>query len=145
MKKVITAVLAVVFTFSMTQVQAAQSVDEFIYDDAPASGYFHCAYKMQIAAEKCLVTLTKVKSSIDNRSKRIFGSSKNLELLTIKWPDGDVGRYLDIGGDDVYKLINLGDSNSYNYKTDDNDGVSLNFDNGLIIENAQLKEHIRLW
>lgn len=145
MKKGLLAGIGLALFFSVTQVQAAPSVDEFIYDDAPAAGYFNCAYKMQIASAKCLVTLTEVKSSIDDRAKRVFGANEDLELLTIKWPDGDVGRYLDIGGDEVYKLISLGDSKSYDYKTDDNDGASLNFDHGLIIQNAERKEHIRLW
>ena len=145
MRKLLAASIGLMFAFGATQVQAAQSVEDFIYDEAPASGYFNCAYKMQIASQKCLVTLLEVKSSIDDRAKKIFGSNENLELLTIKWPDGDVGRYLDIGGDEVYKLINLGDRKGYQYKTYDNDGYSLNFTKGLIIESDGAKEHIRLW
>lgn len=90
------------------------------------------------------VTLLEVKSSIDGRAKRVFGTRENLELLTIKWPDGGTGRYLGIGDDEVHKSINLGDSRSYNYRTDNNEGYSLNFDNGLIIEDQSNKEHIRL-
>ncbi|MBU5615839.1 MULTISPECIES: hypothetical protein [unclassified Psychrobacter] len=145
MKKLFATAMGLAVMFSVTQVRAAPSIEEFIQEEAPASSYYNCAYKMQIANKKCLVTLTNVKSSIDSRAKKIFGSRADLELLTIKWPDGDVGRYLDIGGDEVYKLINLGDSRSYHYKTDNNDGFSLNFYNGLVIQDQNNKEHIRLW
>lgn len=137
--------LGLALMFGATQAQAEEAIDDFMYTLAPVAGYFNCSYKTNEASEKCLVTLTNVKSSIDARARRVFGANEELELMTIRWPDGDASRYLDIGGPDVYKLINLADNSSYNYKTDDDDGISLNFDEGLIIEDIRRREHIRLW
>ncbi|WP_445346767.1 hypothetical protein [Acinetobacter bohemicus] len=52
----------------------------------------NCAYKGKVASKKCVVTRSMVKASIDSVTKQIYGT--NELLLTIKWPDGDVSRYL---------------------------------------------------
>ena len=144
MKKLMAVSVGLAFAFSAAQVQASPTIEEFMFSD-DASGYFNCAYKLKIASKKCLVKKSEISSENDSRSKRIFGSDEYLPLLTIKWPDGDSSRYVDIGGDDVYELINLADRKSYNYKTIKNGGQSLDFTKGLVIINDDFKEHIRLW
>ena len=144
MKKLMAVSVGLAFAFSAAQVQASPTIEEFMSAEN-GSGYFNCAYKLKIASKKCLVKKSEISSENDSRSKRIFGSDEYLPLLTIKWPDGDSSRYVDIGGDDVYELINLADGKSYNYKTIKNGGQSLDFTKGLVIINDDFKEHIRLW
>ena len=86
-----------------------------------------------------------IKYSKDYRARKIFGVDEYLPLFTIKWPDGDSSRYVDIGGDEVYELINLADRKSYNYKTIKNARQSIDFSKGLVIINEDGKEYIRLW
>ena len=144
MNKLLAAGIGLAFAVGTMHVQAASTIEAFMSSD-DTSGYFNCAYKLKIASKKCLVKKSEISSANDSRSKRIFGSDEYLPLLTIKWPDGDSSRYVDIGGDDVYELINLADGKSYNYKTIKNGGQSLDFTKGLVIINDDFKEHIRLW
>ena len=144
MKRLMAVSVGLAFAFSAAQVQAASTIEAFMSSD-DTLGYFNCAYKLKIASKKCLVTTSTINSSKDSRSKRIFGADEYLPLLTIKWPDGDSSRYVDIGGDEVYELINLADRKSYNYKTIRNARQSIDFTKGLVINNESGKEHIRLW
>ena len=144
MNKLLAAATGLAFAFSTAQVQAAPTIEEFMSSEN-GSGYFNCAYKLKIASKKCLVTTSTINSSKDYRARKIFGVDEYLPLLTIKWPDGDSSRYVDIGGDEVYELINLADRKSYNYKTIKNARQSIDFTKGLVIINDDYKEHIRLW
>ena len=144
MNKLLAAGIGLAFAVGTMHVQAASTIEEFMSADN-GSGYFNCAYKLKIASKKCLVTTSTINSSKDSRSKRIFGADEYLPLLTIKWPDGDSSRYVDIGGDEVYELINLADRKSYNYKTIKNARQNIDFSKGLVIINEDGKEHIRLW
>lgn len=144
MKKLMAVSVGLAFAFGVTQVQASPTIEEFMSAEN-GSGYFNCAYKLKIASKKCLVTTSNINSSKDSRARKIFGVDEYLPLLTIKWPDGDSSRYVDIGGDVVYELINLADRKSYNYKTIKNARQSIDFTKGLVIINDDDKEHIRLW
>ncbi|MDE4453879.1 hypothetical protein [Psychrobacter sp. DAB_AL62B] len=144
MNKLLAAATGLAFAFGTTQVQAAPTIEEFMSAEN-GSGYFNCAYKLKIASKKCLVTTSNINSSKDSRARKVFGVDEYLPLLTIKWPDGDSSRYVDIGGDEVYELINLADRKSYNYKTIKNARHSIDFTKGLVIINDDYKEHIRLW
>lgn len=144
MKKLMAVSVGLAFAFSAAQVQASPTIEEFMFSD-DASGYFNCAYKLKIASKKCLVKKSEISSAKDSRAKALFGSHESLPLLTIKWPDGDSSRYVDIGGDEVYELINLADRKSYNYKTIKNARQNIDFSKGLVIINEDGKEHIRLW
>ena len=144
MNKLLAAGIGLAFAVGTMHVQAASTIEEFMSAEN-GSGHFNCAYKLKIASKKCLVTTSTINSSKDSRSKRIFGVDEYLPLLTIKWPDGDSSRYVDIGGDEVYELINLADRKSYNYKTIKNARQSIDFTKGLVIINDDFKEHIRLW
>lgn len=144
MKKLMAVSVGLAFAFSAAQVQASPTIEEFMSAEN-GSGYFNCAYKIKIASKKCLVKKSEISSANDSRSKRIFGADEYLPLLTIKWPDGDSSRYVDIGGDEVYELINLADRKSYNYKTIKNARQNIDFSKGLVIINEDGKEHIRLW
>ena len=144
MNKLLAAGIGLAFAVGTMHVQAASTIEEFMSAEN-GSGYFNCAYKLKIASKKCLVKKSEISSAKDSRAKALFGSHEFLPLLTIKWPDGDSSRYVDIGGDDVYELINLADRKSYNYKTIKNGGQSLDFTKGLVIINDDFKEHIRLW
>lgn len=144
MKRLMAVSVGLAFAFSAAQVQASPTIEEFMSAEN-GSGSFNCAYKLKIASKKCLVTTSTINSSKDYRAKEIFGSHESLPLLTIKWPDGDSSRYVDIGGDEVYELINLADRKSYNYKTIKNARQNIDFSKGLVIINEDGKEHIRLW
>ena len=144
MNKLLAAGIGLAFTVGTMHVQAASTIEAFMSSD-DASGYFNCAYKLKIASKKCLVKKSEISSAKDSRAKALFGSHESLPLLTIKWPDGDSSRYLDIGGDEVYELINLADRKSYNYKTIKNARQNIDFSKGLVIINEDGKEHIRLW
>lgn len=144
MKKLMAVSVGLAFAFSAAQVQAASTIEAFMSSD-DTSGYFKCAYKLKIASKKCLVKKSEISSAKDSRAKALFGSHESLPLLTIKWPDGDSSRYVDIGGNEVYELINLADRKSYNYKTIKNARHSIDFTKGLVIINEDGKEHIRLW
>ena len=144
MNKLLAAGIGLAFAVGTMHVQASPTIEEFMSAEN-GSGSFNCAYKLKIASKKCLVTTSTINSSKDSRSKRIFGADEYLPLLTIKWPDGDSSRYVDIGGDEVYELINLADRKSYNYKTIKNARQSIDFTKGLVIINKDGKEHIRLW
>ena len=98
MKKLIAVSVGLAFAFGATQVQASPAIEEFMSAEN-GSGYFNCAYKLKIASKKCLVTTSNINSSKDSRARKIFGVDEYLPLLTIKWPDGDSSRYVDIGGD----------------------------------------------
>lgn len=143
MKKLMAVSVGLAFVFGTTQVQASPTIEEFMSAEN-VSGYFNCAYKLKIASKKCLVTTSNINSSKDYRARKIFGVDEYLPLLTIKWPDGDSSRYVDIGGDEVYELINLADRKSYNYKTIKNARQSIDFTKGLVIINDEYKEHICL-
>ena len=144
MNKLLAAGIGLAFAVGTMHVQASPTIEEFMSAEN-GSGSFNCAYKLKIASKKCLVTTSTINSSKDSRSKRIFGADEYLPLLTIKWPDGDSSRYVDIGGDEVYELINLADRKSYNYKTIKNARQNIDFSKGLVIINEDGKEHIRLW
>ena len=144
MNKLLAAGIGLAFAVGTMHVQAASTIEEFM-STKNGSGYFNCAYKLKIASKKCLVKKSEISSANDSRSKRIFGADEYLPLLTIKWPDGDSSRYVDIGGDEVYELINLADRKSYNYKTIKNALQNIDFSKGLVIINEDGKEHIRLW
>ena len=144
MNKLLAAGIGLAFAVGTMHVQAASTIEEFMSAEN-ASGYFNCAYKLKIASKKCLVKKSEISSAKDSRAKALFGSHESLPLLTIKWPDGDSSRYVDIGGDEVYELINLADRKSYNYKTIKNARQSIDFTKGLVIINEDGKEHIRLW
>ena len=144
MNKLLAAATGLAFAFGAVQVQAAPTIEEFMSTNN-GSGSFNCAYKLKIASKKCSVTTSTINSSKDYRARKIFGVDEYLPLLTIKWPDGDSSRYVDIGGDEVYELINLADRKSYNYKTIKNARQNIDFSKGLVIINEDGKEHIRLW
>lgn len=144
MNKLLAAGIGLAFAVGTMHVQAASTIEEFMSTNN-GPGSFNCAYKLKIASKKCLVTTSTINSSKDYRAKEIFGSHESLPLLTIKWPDGDSSRYVDIGGDEVYELINLADRKSYNYKTIKNARQNIDFSKGLVIINEDGKENIRLW
>ena len=144
MNKLLAAGIGLAFAVGTMHVQAASTIEEFMSAEN-GSGYFNCAYKLKIASKKCLVKKSEISSAKDSRAKALFGSHESLPLLTIKWPDGDSSRYVDIGGDEVYELINLADRKSYNYKTIKNARQNIDFSKGLVIINEDGKEHIRLW
>ena len=83
-----------------------------------------------------------VKASIDSVTKQIYGANESLLLLTIKWPDGDVSRYL---GMDSWELKNLGDQKTYRLKTLNIDESQLDLRRGVIIQSDVSTEHVRFW
>lgn len=133
---------SLVLAFGTSQAQAAATIEDMVYSDQN-SGFFNCAFKLKIASKKCLVSVSPVKANIDPRTKKVFGSNEAVSMMTIKWPDGDSSRYIGVNS---FEVINLADSKKYSYKTSYEDGGwSLDFSKGLIILDANNKEHIRLW
>ena len=124
-------------TCGVSQAQAAQSIGDFLDHDS-AQGYFNCSYKGKTASKKCLVTLSPVSSSIDPRAKMIYGSNYKLPLMSIKWPDNDISRYVFM---DSGNLINLADKKWYGMRDWDQD---FELTKGLIID-SERGDHIRLW
>lgn len=98
--------------------------------------YVNCAYKGKKASKKCLVTNTYVRSSIDPITKRMYGSNEYLSLLTIKWPDGDTSRYVELT---PYEVINLNSKRKTGYSVRvTNSGISIDSDNWG-------RNYIQLW
>lgn len=118
MRKSLMAIIALVLSSGVTQVQASSTIENIFYAETPYSGYFNCVYKHKIASKKCLVTTSRVRSSIDSRTKAFYGTTATLPLMTIKWPDGDISRYITM---DSFELINLSDKKSYQYKMSNGD------------------------
>ena len=103
------AIIALVLSSGATQVQAASTIKNIIYAETPYSCYFNCAYKHKIASKKCLVTTSIVRSSIDSRTKAFYSTTAILPLMTIKWTDSDISRYITMNS---FELINLSDKKS---------------------------------
>ena len=141
MKKLLSIFAALSVMFSMTQGQASSTIESFVPADK-VSAYFNCAYKLKIASKKCLVTKSYVSSAVDTRTKAFYGNKDFVQLTMIKWPDGDISRYVSM---DSFEVINLADKKSYRYKTTDMDSWYYNLEEGLIILDDKGKEHIRLW
>ena len=120
----------------------AKSALETFLDSAKGSAAFNCAYQGKIASRKCIVSHSMVKGSIHPMTKQIYGANTQLKLLTIKWPDGDVSRYVNV---DRMELFNLGDNDSYRYKTLPNDEWKLDLRRGLILQGRHSDEHVRIW
>lgn len=99
-------------------------------------GYVNCAYKGKKATKKCLVTNTYVRSSIDPITKRMFGSNESLSMLTIKWPDGDISRYVELT---PYEVINLNSKQKSGYS------IRINNSNISIDSDHWGRNYIRLW
>lgn len=129
----------------MTQAQAGPTISEFMSSDR-GQAYFNCAYKGKTASKKCLVTHTYIKSNVRPLLKQIYGPNENLPLMTIKWPDGDVSRYVTI---DSFELGNLNDKKlgGYTFRTTEqcSDGWCLELSRGLVIDTMDSDEYIRLW
>jgi hypothetical protein len=89
-----------------------------------------------------VVTRSTVKASIDPVMAQIYGANEPLSLLTIKWPDNDVSRYLSM---DSWELKNLGDQKTYRLKTSQSDESRLDLRRGLIIQSDASAEHVRIW
>lgn len=142
MRKSLMAIIALVLSSGVTQVQASSTIENIFYAETSSSGYFNCAYKHKIASKKCLVTTSIVRSSIDARTKAFYGTTAILPLMTIKWPDGDISRYITM---DSFELINLSDKKSYQYKMSNGDYWEPDLTEGAIILDEKSKEHIRLW
>ena len=141
MEKWIKSTLAVCLLVSTGQVWADVSIKKFM-NVSKGTVSFNCAYKGKVASKKCIVSRSIVKASIHPMTKQIYGANESLGLLTIKWPDGDVSRYLNI---DSNETLNLGDNDTYRYKTLDSDEGSLDLRKGLIIQSSTSAEHVRLW
>lgn len=141
MKFVIQSGLALTFLFGCMQVNAEVSTSKFMHA-SQASASFNCAYKGKVASKKCVVTRSMVKASIDSVTKQIYGANESLLLLTIKWPDGDVSRYL---GMDSWELKNLGDQKTYRLKTLNVDESQLDLRRGVIIQSDVSTEHVSFW
>ncbi|WP_352339620.1 hypothetical protein, partial [Psychrobacter sp. 16-MNA-CIBAN-0192] len=98
--------------------------------------YFNCAYKGKTASKKCLVTITEVNASIDARTRERYESHHTFLKITIKWPDGDVSRYVSLNDNSNDKIINLANKNEYRVR--DNNPIDLFID-------SQGEEYVHLW
>ena len=141
MKFIIQIGLALTFLFGSMQINAEVSINKFM-NASQASASFNCAYKGKAASKKCVDTRSMVKASIDSVTKQIYGANESLPLLTIRWPDGDVSRYL---GMDSWEPKNLGDQKTYRLKTLNTDESQLDLRRGVIIQSDVSTEHVRFW
>lgn len=141
MGKLIKSTLATCLLMSTVQVWADVSIKQFM-NAGKGTASFNCAYKGKVASQKCIVTQSMVKASIHPMTKQIYGANGSLSLLTIKWPDKDVSRYVTL---DSGEILNLDDNKNYRFKTLDSDEWSLDFRRGLIIQSETSNEHVRLW
>lgn len=141
MKKIIQNSFIALLLLGSVQANAGISITKFM-DLSKATASFNCAYKGKKASKSCTVTRSIVKGSIHPMTKQIYGANEPLHLLTIKWPDSDVSRYLSV---DSNEAINLEDNDTYRFKTLDNDEGTLDLRRGLIIQGSSLNEHVRIW
>lgn len=141
MKEFIKTGLILACLLGSVQAKAETSIAKFM-SASQASASFSCAYKGKAASRKCVVTRSTVKASIDPVMAQIYGANEPLSLLTIKWPDNDVSRYLSM---DSWELKNLGDQKTYRLKTSQSDESRLDLRRGLIIQSDESAEHVRIW
>lgn len=132
------AMSMLVLTVGINQAQAAQSIDELLYN-FDGKDYFNCSYKGKKASKKCLVTMTEGRGSIDSRISSFYGSGELVKRMNIKWPDGDISRYV-ITRDNV--IINLANKTDYEIRGYNYDSAS--YSRGFFIY-SQGREHVRLW
>lgn len=128
------------------EIAAIQPTETVHYANEPVFGefflanfgenYFNCAYKGKTASKKCLVTITEVNASIDPRTREHYESHHTFPKITIKWPDGDVSRYVSLSDNSNDKIINLANKNEYRVR--DNNPIDLFID-------SQGEEHVHLW
>lgn len=141
MIKSIKATLALSLLISSTSLWADVSIKQFM-NSGKGTASFNCAYKGKVASQKCVVSHSMVKSSIHPMTRQIYGANERLHLLTIKWPDQDVSRYLSV---DSGEMINLENNKTYRYKGRASDEWTPDFSRGYIIQSETSAEHVRLW
>lgn len=119
---------------------SAATVEAFLQDTSPKSASLNCAYRGKTATRKCDVTQTT--SRVANANSVVLntqlGKDANYELLTIKWPDGDVGRFALLNN---HQVLNLSNNKMLSLRQT---AGKLDLKTGLVLQQNG-EEHTRLW
>ncbi|ALF60975.1 hypothetical protein [Psychrobacter urativorans] len=123
-------------TIDTAQTFNNEPVFEEFFQANTGENYFNCAYKGKTASKKCLVTITEVNASIDSRIRERYEPHYTFPKMVIKWPDGDVSRYVSLSDNSNDEILNLANRNAYQVR--DNNPIDLFID-------SQGEEHVHLW
>ena len=135
-------IAAVILSVTVPIVEAYESYESENLKNiisANGTGKFNCAYKGMLASKACTVI---VKKEVVKHPDFVlwYGKAAKVEVITIKWPDGDISKYT---WSDSGEMINLTDKQPLGYQLA-GDEVEQDWSRGFVIKKDG-SEYIRIW